>query len=72
MQIRDFELPPQRSAVCKQRPAGDESVALQALDGARNRDVGDAETPRQVDNTRFAGLGDQLGNDLDVILRDLV
>ena len=52
--------------------AGDEPFTWQPLKGARDRDVGDAEPPRDINDPRFAGRADQLGNDLDVILRNLL
>ena len=50
----------------------DEAFALQALNGAAHRHVRDAEAARQIDRPGFAGLGDQLGNQFDVVLRRLL
>ena len=34
--------------------------------------MGDAESPCDVDHARLAGGGDELGDDFDIILRDLL
>jgi len=45
-----------------------QSLSFQPLDGAADGHVGDAEASSQVDHARFAGGGDQLGDNLHVIL----
>lgn len=47
---------------------GDKAFALQALDGADDGDVGDAELAGDVGGAGFAVFGDQIGDGLDVIL----
>ena len=54
------------------RETRDQPVALQPLNRPRHRHVRDPKPARQVDHARLAGRGDQLGDDLDIILRDLV
>src|SRR4030095_1492558 len=50
----------------------DQPVALQPLNRPRHGHVRDPKPPCQVDHARLASRGDQLGNDLDIILRNLV
>ena len=49
-----------------------QSIALQALEGAVDRDVGDAEAAGEISNACFAGGGDQFGNHLRVVLGRLL
>jgi len=51
---------------------GYKAALLESRNGAIDGDVCDAETFCQVDDARFAGFGDQIGDGLNVILRDFV
>ena len=45
---------------------------MQALNRPRHCHVGDPEPTRQIDHPRLTGRGDQLRDNLDIILRDLL
>lgn len=44
-------------------------MTLEALDRAAHSDVGDAKSTGEIDGTSFAGRGDEVGDQLHVILR---
>ena len=52
--------------------AGHEPFSLQPFEGAVCGDVRDAESPRQVGQSRLSGLVNQLGDHLDVVLRQFL
>jgi len=59
----------------KNRPIrlrGDQPGPLEAADGPADSDVGHTQPPRQVDGARLAARGDEVGDGLDIVLRDFL
>jgi len=51
---------------------GDQSTALEALNGAVDGDVRDAQAAGQIGHPRRAGGGDEFGNQLHIVQGDFL
>lgn len=50
------------------RPAGNPAIALQTGDRADHGDMGDPQTPREVDGASLTGRGHEFGDSFDIVL----